>query len=276
MAISQHVGIVGGNGWLGGALVRAAVSSKTVDPGQFTLSSRSGSRGGIADIAAHWTKDNAELAERSDIVILSVRPAQFGDVRIDLRNKLAVSVMAGVTCAAIAEQTNAKRIVRAIPNAAAAIGRSFTPWFATADVTDSDKAVVQAFFAASGEAAEVPEESYINYCVGLTGSGAAFPALLVEAMVAEAVAQGLTREFGEKAARSVVCDASQLFAGGTGNTAAIVKEMIDYRGTTAAALQAMINHGFMGAVSAGLRAAAAKAATIAHGQNADAQADKNT
>ena len=47
--------------------------------------------------------------------------------------------------------------------------------------------------------------------------------------------------------------------------ASIVQAMIDYRGTTAAALQAMIDRGFKAAVGAGLSAASAKAAAMAAG-----------
>ena len=45
--------------------------------------------------------------------------------------------------------------------------------------------------------------------------------------------------------------------------APVVQAMIDYRGTTAAALQTMIDRGFKTAVGMGLDAAAAKAAAMA-------------
>jgi pyrroline-5-carboxylate reductase len=125
--------------------------------------------------------------EHSDVVILSERPFQFRDLDVDLRGKLVLSVMAGVGCETIAKQTRAVAIVRAMPNAAA-IGQSFTPWFATNQATREGKAVAQPFFVPSGEAAEVFEESHIDYCAGLTGSGAAFPALLAEAMIARDLA----------------------------------------------------------------------------------------
>ncbi len=261
--LTQRIGVIGGNGWLGGALIRAAVEKGVVDPALLTVSSRSQNRGVISSIPLHWTNDNAELVERSDVVFLSVRPQNFNELDIDLSDKLAVSVMAGVSCAAIAAKTGASRIGRSMPNAAAAIGQSFTPWFASPQVGADDKALVHAFFQASGESAEAPEESHIDYCVGLTGSGAAFPALLAEALIGEAVAQGLPRDFAVRAAKGVLCGATQLFRGPDADTAAIVREMIDYRGTTAAALQAMLDNGFNDAVASGLRAAAKKAATIA-------------
>lgn len=259
MAISERLGVIGGNGWLGSAIVRSAVTAGVVDPARLTLSSRSGTQGSLAGLPAHWTRDNAELADRSDVVILSVRPEQFGDIAIDLGGKLAISVMAGVSCAAIAAQTKADRIVRTLPNAAAAIGKSFTPWYAEGAVSESDKAVVRAIFAASGEEVEAPDEFHIDYCAALTGSGAAFPALLAEALKAEAVAQGLAPAFAEKAAKSLLCDATQLFAGPDGSAAAIVQEMIDYKGMIAAALEKMQATGFQASVSAGLNAALERA-----------------
>lgn len=266
MTIEARIGIIGGNGWLGSAIAQAVVATGAVDPARLTLSGRSGNRGMAELPGAHWARGNEELVGRSDVVVLSVRPEQFPGVQINARGKLVVSVMAGVPAQTIAERTGAGEVVRAIPNAAAAIRRSFTPWYATPPVSAANKRIAQALFEACGEAAEVPLEAHIDYCVGMTGSGAAFPALLAQAMIAHAVAQGLPPAFAERAAKGVVAGASQLLVGEGGDPARIVQEMIDYRGTTAAALQAMIARGFTGAVAAGLEAAAAKAASMASGR----------
>ncbi|WP_294641353.1 pyrroline-5-carboxylate reductase dimerization domain-containing protein [uncultured Aureimonas sp.] len=262
MTIEQRIGIIVGNGWLGSAIASAAVAAGAVDPARLTVSGRS-DLSTFPDLpGVHRTNSNDELVERSDVVILSVGPAQFADVRIGAAGKLVVSVMAGIPAARIAERTGAAQVVRAIPNAAAAIRRSFTPWFATAPVSASGKTLVQALFKACGEAAEVPDEGHIDYCVGMTGSGAAFPALLAEAMIAHAVADGLPRDFAERAAKGVVAGASQLLAQPGADAARVVREMIDYRGTTAAALLAMRERGFDEAVAAGLAAASEKAAAM--------------
>jgi pyrroline-5-carboxylate reductase len=265
MTMKARVGIIGGNGWLGNAIAQAIIATGAVDPARLTLSGRSDNRGAVELPGAHWTKSNEELVDRSDVVLLSVRPDQFPRVRITAPGKLVISVMAGVPVGAIAERTGASQVVRAIPNAAAAVRRSFTPWYATSHVSAENKQLVQTLFAACGEAAEVPLEAHIDYCVGMTGSGAAFPALLAQAMIEHAVARGLPSAFARRAATGVVAGASQLLAGENGDPAQIVQAMIDYRGTTAAALQAMMDRGFTKSVAAGLEAAAAKAAAMASG-----------
>lgn len=264
MTISTRVGIIGGNGWLGNAIASSTVQAGAIDPAALTLSGRSDSRGADPIPGAHWTKDNTELVGRSDVVVLSVRPDQFPAVEIDAGGKLVISVMAGVPVRTIAERTGADRIVRAMPNAAASIRKSFTPWFATAAVTAEDKRIVRVLFESCGDADEALDERHIDYCVGLTGSGAAFPALLAQAMIEHAVAEGLPPAFARRAAQGVLVNASQLLAE-SDDPAPIVQAMIDYRGTTAAALQTMIDRGFKTAVAAGLEAAAAKSAAMAAG-----------
>lgn len=265
MSTTVRIGIIGGNGWLGDAIANAVVAAGIVEPTRLTLSSRSDRRGPFEAPGVCWTKDNDELVDRSDVIVLSVRPQQFPAVEIDARGKLVVSVMAGVPAAAIAARTHANRVIRAMPNAAASLRKSFTPWFATAMATEGDKALAQQLLSACGEAEAVPLESHVDYCVGLTGSGAAFPALLAQAMIDAAVSQGLSPSFARRAAISVVADASQLLRADGADPAQIVQEMIDYRGTTAAALTTMRARGFGDATRSGLEAAALKAAEMTAG-----------
>ena len=150
----QRFGIIGGNGWLGNAMADAAVASGFLDASQLTLSARSDHRG--------RTKDNAELAARSDVIVLSVRPDQFERVEIDARGKLVVSVMAGVLSRRIAERTNSARVIRTMPNAAATLRKSFTPWFARAEVAAEDALLIQRFLETFGDAAAVKREDHLD------------------------------------------------------------------------------------------------------------------
>jgi pyrroline-5-carboxylate reductase len=69
----------------------------------------------------------------------------------------------------------------------------------------------------------------------------------------------LPRQVAERAVRGVVVGASQLLGRDGMPPAEMLQAMLDYRGTTAAGLQAMIDTGFKTAVDAGLDAAEAAA-----------------
>lgn len=256
----KRFGIIGGNGWLGNAMADAAIASGFIEATHLTLSARSDNRGKIEIPGAFWTKDNAELAERSDVIVLSVRPEQFDEVRIDARDKLVVSVMAGVPSSRIADRTKSARVVRTMPNAASTIRKSFTPWFARTEVPLEDRTLIQQFLETFGDAAEVKNEGHLDYCTGLTGSGAAYPALLAQAMIEHTVGQGLPLDFARRAAEGVVTNASRLLAGR--DPKEVMEELVAYRGMTAAAIEMMIKTGFINAVHAGLAAAAHKAAAM--------------
>jgi pyrroline-5-carboxylate reductase len=263
MSLTTRIGIIGGNGWLGNAIADAAVATGLIEPSLLTLSSRSDNRGPAEIAGAYWTKDNAELANRSDVIVLSVRPEQFPAIQVDAPGKLIISVMAAVPAQRITRQTNSDRVIRSMPNGAVNIRKSFTPWFATSGASGEDRELVRALFATCGDSEEVLTETHLDYCAGLTGSGAAFPALLAEAMINHAEAQGLSRAFARRAVEGVVAGASQLLTHESEGPGRMIQVLKGYRGTTAAALTAMMERGFSDAVYAGLDAAAHKAVAMA-------------
>lgn len=260
------VGIIGGGGWLGRSIASHALAAGVITERSLILSSRSPRTGGLGSWSAvEWTSDNADLARRSDVIVLSVRPQQFPDLAIDAAESLVVSVMAGVSMGMLQSRLGTARVVRAMPNAAAEIGRSYTPWLAGADVTEQDRAFVRALFTSCGETDEVTTEDQIDYLTGLSGSGPAFPALLAAAMLAHAGARGLPPEIARRAVLGVICDASRLLATGDATPEQIVQTFLDYEGTTAAAIRAMTGNSFNEAVDAGLGAATAAAVSMMAG-----------
>jgi pyrroline-5-carboxylate reductase len=125
MKNSARIGIVGGRGWIGGALARAMVGAGVLQPSRLTLSCRGAPPDWLPEAA--WTHDNQALVDQTDVVILSVRPQDWPQIDISAHGKLVVSVMAAVPLAAIAGRTGADRLIRALPNAAAEVGKCYTP-----------------------------------------------------------------------------------------------------------------------------------------------------
>jgi pyrroline-5-carboxylate reductase len=259
----RTVGIIGGNGWLGCSIGHAMLEAGLIEASSLTLSCRAGASDSFADWPQiFWTADNQELVRRSEVVIVSVRPEQFPAVEIDVGDRLVISLMAGVSMETLQAKTRPERVVRAMPNAAAEIKRSYTPWFCSDAVSDTERAFVQTLFECCGKADEVATEADIDYLTALSGSGPAFPALLADALLSHALSQGLSEAVARRAVEGVVCDAAQLIAAPDTSPREIVRTFMDYRGTTDAGLQAMVGAGFTKAVHAGLSVAVAKAASM--------------
>jgi pyrroline-5-carboxylate reductase len=184
-----------------------------------------------------------------------VRPGDFAGVRARIGDRLVVSVMAGIPLAVIARRTGARRIVRALPNAAAEVGRSHTPWTANPETTEADREVVRRIVAACGTGDEVGREADIDYLTGLSGTGPANPALLAAAMMEDAVARGLPEGVARRAVVGMLVGTGRIFEATGEDPNRTVAAFIDYRGVTAAGIEAMLAEGFRRAVGAGLAAA---------------------
>lgn len=250
MSTMPSIGVIGGNGWLGGAIVASILKAGLISADDLTLSYRRTTPERFP--RARWTRNNQELADQSDVIIVSVRPADWPALAIDARGKLVISVMAGIPLSQLAAQLNTTRAVRALPNAAAEVAQSYTPWVASANVDDQDRSLVCRIFEACGTADEVASESDVDYFTGLSGAGPAFPALLAAAMMEDARSHGIDPEIARRAVNAVFIGAGRLLEHSDERPADTVDAFLAYRGTTAAAIEAMRKAGFDSAVRSGL------------------------
>ncbi|ACP25802.1 pyrroline-5-carboxylate reductase [Sinorhizobium fredii NGR234] len=271
MGSQARIGIIGAGGWLGKAFSQSIVEAGIADAEALTLSYRSAKPDVLP--SATWTKDNQLLVERSDVVIVSVRPEDFPAVRVSAQGKLVISVMAGVTLEHLARHLQTDRIVRSLPNGAAEVRSSYTPWVASEAAGEEDCRIAQAIFESCGTSDRLATEADIDYFTGLTGSGPAFPALLAAAMMNHAVARGINRDVARRGVNALLVGAGRLAELRADCPNDLVETFMAYRGTTAAAMDAMRAAGIDDAVGRGLDAAFRKSIAMGH---ADAEAPQPT
>src|SRR5690606_30175930 len=109
----------------------------------------------------HVTGSNAEAAEAGQIVVLSTKPQNLGEVMPDIRGHmrrqdLLLSILAGTPIRILADGVAHASVVRAMPNTPAQIGQGMTVWTATPEVTDEQRDQAQAILGAFGQ------ELYVN------------------------------------------------------------------------------------------------------------------
>lgn len=259
-------GVIGGSGWLGGAIARAWLRSGCIAPERLWISNRSGSRTGFEDWSGvRFTTSNQELVEACDVVLLSVPPDLVPTLEIDAAERLVMSVMAGVTINAMRRHTGAARIARGMSNPAADLGLAYSPWCASAEATQEDRAVVRRLFEACGTADEVATEDQIDRFTALTGPVPGFAAYFAKCMVDYAVKHGVDPEVANRAIAQLFLASGRVLTEEPTTPAEHVAAMLDYAGTTAAGIDAMQASGLAGQIEQGLDAAYERTKSITRG-----------
>ena len=152
----------------------------------------------------------------------------------------------------IVSQVGSSRVIRAMPNAAAEIQRAYFPWYASEQVTEEDKQLVQTLLESCGKARELPEESNLDYLTALSGAGPAYPALLAQSMLEHAKQMDIADDIAQEAVMQTLVGGSLLLEQLGADPKEMVERLIAYNGTTAKGLSSMIEQGFHEAVHHGL------------------------
>jgi pyrroline-5-carboxylate reductase len=259
----RTIGIVGGTGMLGMSIAFALLEKHVVGPERLWISNKSGTADAFVDHpGVNVTSSNQELANQCGIILLAVPPASVSGVGLDASGKLVLSVMAGITLADLVRITGANRAIRAMSSPAARVSLAYSPWCATADVTDDDRALVSTIFAACGLTDEVETEAQIECFTAMTGPVPGFVAYYAAAMVEYAVKRGIPTKVADRAIRQLFLGAGTMMSDGEMTPSDHVQQMIDYAGTTAAGLEAMKHSSITTDIAEALDAAVAKTRVI--------------
>jgi pyrroline-5-carboxylate reductase len=201
MLQDKKIGFIG-SGNMGEALVSGLVLSKAAkpeniicsDPHQDTLDEVKKKYG------VQVTTDNLDAVEKSEILIYATKPQILGSVlkqtaRALDKNKLIISIAAGVPLAAIAAGLGKElRLIRVMPNICAFVKESATAIAAGEFVLDGDVELARAIFDSIGETVFIQENVLMDAFTGLSGSGPAYIFTIVDAMADAGVKMGLSRK----------------------------------------------------------------------------------
>ena len=185
------------------------------------------------------TTVNAEVAQRCNLVVLSVKPQILDKVLREVGDKLAsgtlvISIAAGVDTATIEQAVaDGVRVVRAMPNTPALVGAGATAISAGKHAGEADLATARAMFDAVGITVEL-DETHLDAVTGLSGSGPAYIFLILEALADAGVKVGLARRNAQRlAAQTVMGSAKMLLE--TDEHVGKLKDMVASPGGTAIA-----------------------------------------
>jgi pyrroline-5-carboxylate reductase len=193
------------------------------------------------------SSDNAELIRRADIVILAVKPQIMEAVLTEIapavtRRKLLISIAAGVSTAKIrAVLHKDARLIRVMPNTPALVLEGVTAVAKAEGLEAGDLETAGEIFSAVGRVVVLGEE-LMDAVTGLSGSGPAYIAVVIEALADGGVRMGLDRITAMTLATQTVLGAATLLRE-TGLHPGAVKDMVCSPGGTSIAGIAALEEG---------------------------------
>ncbi|HEY5704407.1 MAG TPA: pyrroline-5-carboxylate reductase [Terrimicrobiaceae bacterium] len=248
-----------GAGKMAMALIQGMLRANLCSASEITVSSRS--RAALENLAEaagiRAVASNAEAVADADTVVLCVKPGDafkaLEEAGATLEGRLLLSVVAGLRIASLREAAAGCRVIRAMPNTAAMVGRSATAIAAGTGSAREDIETAERVFGAVGEVFLVSEEQ-LDAVTGLSGSGPAFVYLVMEALADGGLAVGLPRTLALDLAIQTIAGAAEM-AASTKEHPALLREMVaSPAGTTIAGLvvleAAAVRSAFINAVKA--------------------------
>jgi pyrroline-5-carboxylate reductase len=181
-----------------------------------------------------------------DTILLAVKPQMMEAALAPLsarlpEDALVISIAAGKTIGWLSRRLEpSARIVRAMPNTPAAIGRGITVCCAGPSVDPVGRALAARLMEAVGEVAWIDDERLMHAVTALSGSGPAYVFLLIEALAEAGRAAGLPPALADRLARATVTGAGELARLSPDAPAKLRADVTSPAGTTAAALAVLM------------------------------------
>jgi pyrroline-5-carboxylate reductase len=196
-----------------------------------------------------------------ETVILAVKPQILSTVIeevVDMLpiepSPLMISILAGVSLKQLENSFPGVSIVRAMPNTPATVGAGMTAISCGGHLQPGHHHIATRIFQAIGEVVEV-SESLMDAVTGLSGSGPAYVALMVEALADGGVASGLPRAVAKQLALHTVLGSAKLIAETNIHPAELKDQVTSPGGTTIAGVRELERAGFRSAVIEAVKAA---------------------
>ena len=206
---------------------------------------------------------------QASLVVWAVKPQVFAEAAAPcaahVGGALQLSIMAGVRSAALVAASGSARVVRAMPNTPALIGRGVSGLYAREEVSAAEREQVEAVLQPTGELLWVAREEDLDAVTALSGSGPAYVFYFIEAMVRAGTRMGLSAAQARMLAEQTFAGAAALSAH-SGEPPEVLRARVTSKGgTTHAAITSLEADGVGAAFERALLAACARAQELGRG-----------
>jgi len=269
--MKYNLGVIGcGN--MGEAIIKGVVGKKVLNPRNIFATDADPDK--VKAISAKYKVRpelaNSAVAEKSDVIIISVKPQQALEVFNSIedcvdKKKLIISIMAGFKISKIEDFFVGKEVpvVRVMPNLGAFLGESVSAVSYSSNVNAAYKKISRQIFSGIGEVYETDENKQ-DAITALTGSGPAYFFYVIEALVEAAEEQGFSANDAIRLATQTMKASALLLEKMELHPSELRKKVTSKGGTTERAIKVLDEHKLREIFVKAIRAAKARAAELSN------------
>lgn len=218
--------------------------------------------GNCAAMGIHPCKDAREAADRSDLLILAVKPHQAASVLESIQDRLAGKILLSVAVGLGYEDLEELlppgiSHISTLPNTPIAIGEGILICESVHSLSQEEFTLIRDLFSRTG-LVQVVEPAQLGIAGTLSGCGPAFASLFLEALADGAVLHGLPRQTAYRLAGQMLAGTGKLLLEEGGHPGAMKDAVCSPGGTTITGIAALEKAGFRGSVIAAIDAIARK------------------
>lgn len=254
-----------GAGKIGEAVARSLAESPNVSAVIVTKRNVSTLKGLPKD-KVEITSDNLLAAKKADLIIVAVKAGDakqlLSDISRHTSEKIVISLMAAITIKRLQESLPEAKIVRTMPNIAATIKEAITAYSPGSNLTESELEKVRLVLSCFGDYIAVPE-SMMNSITALSGSGPAYIAVLIEAMVSAGLKVGIPRDVAFKLVTKTLTGTADLLSMSKMHPAELRDSVTTPAGTTIAGIYELEKGSLRTSIMNAVEAATAAAEKVA-------------
>ncbi|MEN3007017.1 MAG: pyrroline-5-carboxylate reductase [Candidatus Methanosuratincola petrocarbonis] len=265
----NKIGLIG-YGKMGSSLVLGGIKSGAIRKESMIVYDLDPERISIAEKCGLQVANSLYELLGSDALILAVKPKDLPALLQDNRRALVekspllISVVAGITVKRMLSFLgNAPlRIVRVMPNIAAAVNEAMSAFYANEFVTQDEVGFVESLLSGIGKSIRIENEEDLDTITGISGSGPAYFALMIKILEEVAVEKGLREDVARVLAAQTCRGAATMVLEEGHTPLELIKMVASPGGTTEEALRVMETKGFSEIVAEAISAAIEKSRKI--------------
>ena len=191
------------------------------------------------------TTDNKEAVKNSDIIFICVKPQNIDEVldeiKNNVKNKLVVSIAAGIKIKHIEKILKTKRIIRVMPNINCLVGEMASGFAAGKDATKEDMEDIKKILNSAGISFLIKEE-LMDALSAISGAGPAFFAYFIESLAEAGIKNGLPKEIAYKLAAKTALGTGKLILEKDLSAGEVIKMVASKKGVTLSGLKVLDKH----------------------------------